>query len=178
MSIYQTVETAFTDLDMLKAAIEAAGLGDQVVAYPQHDGVYRKWCGQNSVLRNNAKGAVRDRNAALVIHGGLDTWMPSRTGEQCPRTGDLRGGPGWYCGDTAFVYDEATGRYVVQIDEAHGNAHLNWVKIKDNYAALMVEQVAAKQGLRCERTTNAQGKIVLRVYPKAGTRLITQKERA
>lgn len=158
MSIYETVETAFTDLDMLVEAIEAAGLGDQVKVYEHEDGVYRKWAFGNSRNKANNTGQIRGKDAAVVIHGGLDS-------------------TGWVCGDTAFVRDPETGRYDSHIDVAHGNAPENWRLIKDNYAALMVEKTAAKNGLRCERSTNEQGKIVLRVYPKTGARLVRQTVR-
>lgn len=173
MSIYAKVKTEFRDLETLVAAIEAAGLGAQVKVYPEQNGVYRKWQGpKNKTRHDNRDGDIRGTNASLVIHGGLDTWSPpaglsnfERETMRCPSTDGLRGGPGWYCGDTAFVYDPETKTYVAEIDEAHGNASLNWSLVKDNYAAIMVQKVAAARGLRCERETNAQGKIVLRVYP-------------
>lgn len=172
MSIYEELATEFNDLDMLVEAIEQAGLTCTV--YPQNDGVYRKWAGStNHETHTNEGGRVRGRDAAVVIHGGLDTWEPAGKygSAQAPTTDGMRGGPGWYCGDTAFVR-QADGRYEAKADIAHGNAGLNWTKVKDNYAALMVEKVAQANGLPCERTTNAQGNIVLRVKPKTATRIV------
>lgn len=156
MSIYEKVATAFTDLDMLLEAIDQAGLSKYATVYPENNGVYRKWVYKDS---RNITGKVRGRDAAIVFHGGLDLT------------------PMNYCGDTALVLDRETGRYRAEVDVAHGDARANWGLIKDNYAALMVEKTAAKNGLRCERSTNEQGKIVLRVYPKTGARLVRQTVR-
>lgn len=153
MSVYSEVETEFTDLNLLQAALEQAGLADRVKVYGNADGIYRKWSSSGDPF----KGQVRGKDASLVVHGGLDSKY------DC-------------CGDTAFVLDSETGRYRALIDVAHGNAQANWVAVKDNYAAAMVEKVAKQHGLRYERTTNAQGKTVIRVYQQAeGTQVLRRR---
>jgi hypothetical protein len=130
MSVYTEVQTEIKDLDLLMAAIEMAGLTGLTDRYANEDGKYRKWTRYNA---RNETGLLRGSDAAVVIHGGLDT-TPRR-----------------YCGDTAFVWDADAQCYKAKLDIAHGNAKANWDKIQNGYAILAAERLALQRGFRVQR---------------------------
>jgi hypothetical protein len=140
MSTYTEVQTEFKSIEDLQAALAECGLEYQV--YPECDGIYRKWSRRGT--GKNEYGSVRGRDAALVIHGGIDT-TPRR-----------------YCGDTAFVWEGDTLR--AKRDIAHGNAPQNWERIKNEYAYAGLSRQARRAGLRLERQRNEDGTIQVKAY--------------
>ena len=130
MSIYTEVQTEIKDIDLLMQAIEMANLSHLTLRYPEQNGEYRKWTGTD---HQNRSGRLRGKDAAVVIHGGLDTTRYR------------------YCGDTAFVWDPASKSYQARLDIAHGNAKSNWQAIQNGYAILAAERLALQRGFRVQR---------------------------
>lgn len=143
MSTYTEIVTEFKSVEDLQAALAKCGLEYEV--YPESDGVYHKWARRGG--DKNMMGAVRGSDAALVVHGGIDTTARR------------------FCGDTAFVWEGDTLR--AKRDIAHGNAPENWTNIVNNYALVGVERQAAKYGMEVEQVQAADGKITLRLYKRS-----------
>jgi hypothetical protein len=139
-----------SDLARLLEAIERAGLGDQTEVYPQGNGVYRKYSGEEGC----ATGSIRGDDADLVIHGGLDTSGEYRRDN--PKIGG--------CGDTAFVVG-ADGTVEAKLDTNWHNAQANWQLIQNYYQFIPAERRARAMGCSIElhideKTGNMTGKIV------------------
>ena len=131
MSVYGKVKCKMNNLERLQRAIELAelGAGVRVSVYPERNGVYRKYSG----MRFCESGQVRGRNAAIVIHGGLDTsGLYSSSGV---------GGSG----DTAFVVNP-DGSITAELDINWHNGAANWNLIQNLYAALELEAKAPAMG--------------------------------
>lgn len=140
MSVYGQVQTQCSRIDVLEKACQRVGLPYRVGQSLD----YHKWVPRRQYLAGK-RGRKRGTGAILVIEN-LDTT------------------PAWFCGETAFV-PEPDGTLRAEIDIAHGNAKENWAKLQNEYACILVEEQAARQGMRVEREQTPDGKIKLRLIP-------------
>lgn len=152
MSVYGKVKTQMQvkHLDVLAEACDRLGLAYRV-GENQH---YHKWIPYTD-YRRGKRGRLRGKDAVLVIEN-LDTIRH-------------------YCGETAFV-PEADGSLRCEIDINHNNAPRNWQRLQNEYAAILVERKAARQGLKVVREETESGGLKLKLVPIGGaTRTTAQR---